>query len=415
MAFDFLASELRRREQSSLRRVRLPLVSNKDGIIEINGRHYIQFASNDYLGLSQHEKVLQSYVEGLAVYGSGSGASSLVTGYSAEHKALEDDLCEVLNKPAAMLFTSGFAANQAICHALFHNGPREKSTSATTTSGGQIIADKYMHASFIQGAIDTGAHMLRFKHNDMHHAANLIAKAGPDSLLATEGIFSMDGDAGNIAELQRIIKKSHANNAVRPWLMVDDAHAIGVLGKNGFGSADCEHIDSSKIDIIMGTFGKALGSSGAFVAGSAELIEYMVNLSKHYVYSTAISPAQARAIRTALALVEQGVERDKLHQNIAYFSEQAKQKGLPILESKSAIQAIVIGDPVNTLNCSEKLADLGLWVPAIRTPTVPKNTDRLRITLSAVHSTKDIDALLDGLCLCVLPLLKNTASKAAEQ
>jgi 8-amino-7-oxononanoate synthase len=420
MSFEFLAKSVALRDAQSLRRVRHPVVSNKDGIIEINGNHYLNFASNDYLGLSQHEQVLQAYVEGLAVYGSGSGASSVVTGYSAEHKALEDDICEVVNKPAAMLFSSGFAANQAICHALFGGIKQSKARFKTSERGkssnginadisqhSHIISDKYMHASFVQGALDSNAHFTRFKHNDMSHAQQLISKAGPNSLVATEGVFSMDGDEGRIAELQEILNTSHSNKAQKPWLLVDDAHAFGVIGENGFGSADCKHNKAQEIDVLMGTFGKALGTSGAFLAGSAELIEYMVNVSKHYIYSTAISAAQARATRASLALVEQGLERTKLHENIAYFTQMAKQKGLVLKTSSSAIQIIIIGDPVTALKCSEQLASLGLWVPAIRTPTVAKNTDRLRITLNALHSKRDIDALIDGLAISVLPFLNN--------
>ncbi|MFT6269207.1 MAG: 8-amino-7-oxononanoate synthase [Alphaproteobacteria bacterium] len=401
MAFEFLAKTVHQREASSLRRVRYPVVSNKDGIIQINGRHYLNFASNDYLGLSQHEQVLQSYVEGLAIYGSGSGASSVVTGYSVEHQALEEDLCEAVNKPASMLFSSGFAANQAICHALFGIKNAEQP---------HVIADKYMHASFIQGALDTSAKLARFKHNDMEHAQKLISQATPNSLVATEGVFSMDGDLGNVEQLQQLLQSVHQSPAQRPWLYVDDAHGFGVIGKSGFGSLDCENVNAKHVDVLMGTFGKAFGTSGAFVAGSTDLIEYMVNMSKHYVYSTAISGAQARATRASLALIEQGEERHKLQQNIAYFTQAAKQKSIPLLASNSAIQAIIIGDPTRALTCSQHLADLGLWVPAIRTPTVPKNTDRLRITLSAIHSTRDIDALIDGLALT---LLSSSSNKVA--
>jgi 8-amino-7-oxononanoate synthase len=398
MGFEFLANTLQAREAASLRRIRQPVISSKHGMIEIQGQHYLNFASNDYLGLSQHEQVLQSYVEGLAVYGSGSGSSSIVTGYSAEHKALEDDICEALNKPAAMLFSSGFAANQAICHALF--GHLKNQTGNNNTSlGPQIICDKYMHASFIQGTLDTNAKLRRFAHNDMEHAQTLLAAATPSSLVATEGVFSMDGDMGDVESLQNIMQVSGKPANDKPWLMVDDAHAFGVIGTNGFGTLDCKNVNPAQVNIVMGTFGKALGTSGAFIAGSEQFIEYMVNISKHYVYSTAFSGAQARATRASLALVEKGEERTKLHENIEYFNCLATSKGLVTLPSTSAIQVIVVGDAKLALHCSEQLAVLGLWVPAIRTPTVPKNTDRLRITLSAIHNKKDIDALVDGLTI----------------
>ena len=400
MAFDFLVNTLKQREAESLRRIRYPVTSNKDGIIEINSKHYLHFASNDYLGLSQHEQVLQSYVEGLAMFGSGSGASSVVTGYSSEHKALEEELCEALNKPAAMLFSSGFAANQAICQALFPHGIIPNG-SASIASAPQIIADKYMHASFIHGALETGANFSRFAHNNMSHAQTLIARCDASSLVATEGVFSMDGDMGNIPHLQKIIQNASPNKETRPWLYIDDAHGFGVLGEHGFGTLDCAEVDGSAVDIVMGTFGKALGTSGAFVAGSQAFIEYMVNMSKHYVYSTAISAAQVRATRASLALVEQGEQREVLFENIDFFIQGAKQKGITLLGANTAIQPVIIGDPKRALKCARQLADLGLWVPAIRTPTVPKNTDRLRITLSAVHTKHDISALLDGLAMVI--------------
>lgn len=398
MGFEFLASTLRARAAASLLRKRQPVISNKHGMIEIQGQHYLNFASNDYLGLSQHEQVLQSYVEGLAVYGSGSGSSSIVTGYSAEHKALEDDICEALNKPAAMLFSSGFAANQAICHALFGD-VKHQANSNDTAPVPHIVCDKFMHASFIQGATETHAKLRRFAHNNMEQAQTLIGAATPSSLIATEGVFSMDGDVGDVKSLQNIILASAKPTKDKPWLMVDDAHAFGVIGENGFGTLDCKDVNPAQVNIVMGTFGKALGTSGAFVAGSELFIEYMVNMSKHYVYSTAISGAQARATRASLALVEKGDEREKLHENIEYFRTLAAKKGLVTLPSYTAIQVIIVGDAQLALSCSEQLAELGLWVPAIRTPTVPKNTDRLRITLSAIHSKKDIEALIDGLAI----------------
>jgi 8-amino-7-oxononanoate synthase len=406
MAFEFLGQALKDRQEQGLLRKRYPIISNKDSVVEISGQHYLNFASNDYLGLSQHPKVLQAYVEGLAVYGSGAGASPVVTGYSAEHQALEEDICAFSQQEAVLLFSSGFAANQALCHALFSNNKGNAAAKTKQSAqAGQIICDKYMHASFIQGALESSAVLSRFKHNDMQHAQQLLSakvdELSPDMLVATEGVFSMDGDKGEIGQLQALIStvSSAAQNKKKPWLMVDDAHAIGVIGKDGFGSLDCDDVKPKQVDVLMGTFGKALGCSGAFVAGSVELIEYMVNMSKHYVYSTAFSGAQARAIRCALALVEAGVEREQLHQNIEYFVQKANQAGLSLLPSLSAIQPLIVGEPMRAMAYSQLLAELGLWVPAIRTPTVPKHSDRLRIIITAAHQAKDIDVLLDGLCI----------------
>lgn len=404
MAFDFIADAVEKRTQQNLLRERYCVVSNRDNVIEINQTHYINFASNDYLGLSQHPQVAQAFVEGLAVYGCGSGASSVITGYSAEHKALEDEICEILNKPSAMLFSSGFAANQAICHALFHtNSPLTTQKHAN----GSILCDKLMHASFIEGALTSGANLHRFRHNDFDHARALLDKsalAQTNILLATEGIFSMDGDSGQVSNLIATVQAHVDNSSVKPWIMIDDAHAIGVVGQSGFGSLDTPEVNSHLVDVVMGTFGKALGTSGAFVAGSYEFIQYMINMSKHYVYSTALSGAQMRATRVSLALVAQGQEREKLHKNIDYFLQKAKIYSLPLLPSSSPIQPLIIGEPKLAITCSKQLADLGLWIPAIRTPTVPPNTDRLRIIINALHTEKDIDALVDSL---VLVLSKN--------
>ena len=405
MAFEFLAMRLQQRKSNGLLRKRVCLSQNRDGIIEINNKHYINFASNDYLGLSQHSQVQQAYAEGLSLYGTGSGSSSVVTGYSSEHKALEDDICTVLNKEAALLFASGFSANQAICHALF---PSETVAAKNISpSTGQIICDKYMHASFIQGALETPAKLSRYKHNDMVHASKLIGKlAGTDSIVATESVFSMDGDLGKLKELSEIISQGKFTEKSKPYLLVDDAHGFGVLGESGFGCLDYtslseQYVDPNKVDIVMGTFGKALGTGGAFVAGSKIFIEYMVNFAKHYVYSTAISAAQARATRASLALVEKGLEREKLYNNITLFKALAGAHALPVLPSNSAIQPLIIGCPERAVRISHKLAELGIWVCAIRTPTVPKNTDRLRITISAMHNEQDIHALVDALALTV--------------
>ncbi len=391
MAFEFIADAVAKRKADHLFRTRHCVNSNKNGVIEIANQHYLNFASNDYLGLSQHEHVLQAFAEGLSLYGAGGSASSVVTGYTQEHQALEDDICAMLNKPAALLFSSGFSANQAICHALF----------GSNNANGRIICDKYMHASFIQGALETQAPLKRYKHNDMQHLRKLLNDLPAHSLLATEGVFSMDGDIGDVHRIHKELHDAQGNHH-QPWVMLDEAHAIGVLGERGFGSLDLpsqdkHYVNSDNVDVVMGTFGKAVGTGGAFVAGPQVFIDYLVNYAKHYVYSTAFSAAQARATRASLALIEAGEQRNTLHQNIALFRHLAKQKKLPILASLSAIQPIIVGAPERAVAMSKRLADLGLWVPAIRTPTVPKHTDRLRITLSAMHSRKDITALVDAL------------------
>ncbi|MFT5283278.1 MAG: 8-amino-7-oxononanoate synthase [Yoonia sp.] len=399
MAFDFLKIELEQRVIDSLLRKRVEVANNSQAIIEVDGKYYINFSSNDYLGLSQHPAVLQSFAEGLSLYGASSSASSVVTGYSREHKLLEEDICEHTPFDNALLFSSGFAANQALCQALFQCANFGSQTSRC------ILADKLMHASFIDSAMQLNSVpqkpvFSRFKHNDLEHLQSKLM-ANTDTLVVTEGIFSMDGDRGDIPGIATTLD----NMASDAWLMVDDAHAIGCIGKNGMGSSvipmqkSTSHVP--KIDVLMGTFGKAIGTQGAFIAGSNELVEYMVNFSKHYVYSTAMPAAQARATKTSLQIMRKGIEREALNQNIDMFKMLAAEAGLPILSVDGPIQAIVIGDPVKALALSHHLKSLGIWVNAIRSPTVPKHSDRLRITISALHQAQDINALVDSLSIAM--------------
>lgn len=381
MAFDFIEAQLRQRQSDGYYRQRTCIDYERDGVIAVDGQHYLNFGSNDYLGLRHDQGLLQAWVEGLAQFGGGSGASPLVTGYSVAHRELEANLAEGLGRDAVLLFNSGFAANQAICQALF-------------AEPGEIFADKFMHASFIDGALSTQARMKRFAHNDTTHLERLLSTADSQHrLIASEGVFSMDGDSPDISALTAQARQSAS------WLMLDDAHGFGVLGDNGLGTAERCNLSQQDCQIVMGTFGKAVGTAGAFVAGSHALIDYLINYARHYIYSTAFPPAQAVATIYALNCITTGHQREKLHYNIEYFRARAVQEGLMLMESQSAIQPIVIGDAKRALDFSQGLKARGLWVPAMRHPTVPKGTDRLRITLSAVHSQQDIDALIDGISL----------------
>lgn len=383
MAFDFIAQALQTREQAGYLRARVQVSQNHDGIVSIEGQHYLNFASNDYLGMSQHPEVLQTWVEGLARFGAGSGASPLVTGYSDAHHALESYLADKLNREAVLLFNSGFAANQAVCQALFQAGQTR----------GTVIADRYIHASFIDGAMSCNASFKRFHHNDNQHLSTLLGQADGDVLVASEGVFSMDGDTPDVPAL---VAQCQQHNG---WLMIDDAHGFGVLGESGLGVTQAYQLDQQQLPVLMATFGKAVGTAGAFVAGSQDLINYLVNFARHYVYSTNMPSAQALATLASLQLIEAGEEREKLHSNIALFRSLAAQHQLPVLASNSAIQPIVVGDPKLALAMSGELKQRGVWVPAMRHPTVPKGTDRLRVTLSAVHSERDIHALVDAILL----------------
>ncbi|MBU2977450.1 8-amino-7-oxononanoate synthase [Alteromonas sp. C1M14] len=380
MAFDFISARVAEKSAAGYLRARTCVEYEKDGIICVDGAHYLNFASNDYLGMRQHEGVLQSWVEGLAQFGAGSGASPLVTGYTQAHAALEGYLESHLNRDAVLLFNSGFAANQAICQALLKDNTR-------------VLADKYMHASFIDGALASQAPFRRFAHNDMSHLATLLEKGEGDCLVATEGVFSMDGDVPPVSELVSLCQTHNA------WLMLDDAHGFGVLGENGLGTAELDGLSQHALPVLMGTFGKAVGTAGAFVAGSQAFINYLINEARHYIYSTAMPAAQAVATLYSLTAIAAGDERQKLFDNIALFRRLIKDSGLTVAASDSAIQPVLTDGPMQAMALSKALRERGIWVPAIRYPTVPKGTDRLRITLSASHNEQDIRALVDALQL----------------
>lgn len=393
-SFEFISAAIAKRKRANLFRERTAVLSNVNLVMQVGDDHYLNFAGNDYLGLSQHQDVLQSYVEGLSLYGAGSGASSLVTGYSVAHQMLEQDICAHTGQEAALLFSSGFAANQAICHVLFSSDLISQRSSSENTHDKLIVADKFMHASFVEAASASNTAFKRFKHNDAVHLQKLLNNAPNDTLIASEGVFSMDGDT---CMLSSCFESLDTSLATRPMIMLDDAHAIGVVGDNGMGSCDTNSPLKPHTDILMGTFGKAVGTSGAFVAASQELIDYLVNFARHYVYSTAIPAAVARATLTSFELLRKSELRSLLHDNIARFKTLCGQNGIELGPSSSAIQPVIIGDPAKAKACAQALKDLGIWVGCIRTPTVPKNTDRLRITLSAMHQPEDINALVDAL------------------
>ncbi|MBQ4828375.1 8-amino-7-oxononanoate synthase [Alteromonas sp. MMG017] len=413
MAFDWLEARLSERAQQGYLRKRVCQQYEKDNIICIDGEHYLNFASNDYLGMRQHEGVLQSWVEGLAQFGGGSGASPLVTGHTQAHLALEAYIADGLNRESALLFNSGFAANQALCMALFSGAHNQDACNQTPSAAagikhsGEIFADRLMHASFLEGAMATKAKLRRFRHNDLAHLSNLLEKVdttnNSDKLVVTEGVFSMDGDSAPLRDMAGIAKQHNA------WLMVDDAHGMGVLGENGLGSIEAQALSQSDVPIVMGTFGKAVGTAGAFIAGSQALIDYLVNYAKHYVYSTAMPPAQAVATLYSLTHIAADSSRtDALNDNVAYFRERFgaqignDQNGdLILANSSSAIQPIIVGSPERALALSDALKARGIWIPAIRYPTVPKGEDRLRITLSATHTQQDIDVLVDAIALAM--------------
>jgi 8-amino-7-oxononanoate synthase len=343
----------------------------KDGI------RYLNFSSNDYLGISQHAEVISAWQQGAEIYGVGSGGSGHVTGYNEAHQQLEQQLAAWLGFPRALLFISGFAANQAVITALAEKNDR-------------IIADKLSHASLLEAAMHSPAQLRRFAHNDVASLQTLLAQqTDGEQLVITEGVFSMDGDAAPLAEI------AHATRHAGGLLMVDDAHGIGVTGEEGRGSCYQQQIQP---DLLVVTFGKAFGVSGAAVLCSESMADYLLQFARHLIYSTAMPPAQAYALSAALGVIRRNESRRaQLHANIARFRKGAGQLPLKLMASQTAIQPLIVGENQVAVNLSATLRERGFWLTAIRPPTVPAGTARLRVTLTASHTAEDIDGLLEAL------------------
>lgn len=345
--------------------------------ITLDGQRYRHFSSNDYLGLSQHPAVMAAWQQGVREAGVGAGASGHVTGYSRHHAQLEQQLASWLGYPRALLFISGFAANQAVIHLLAQKSDR-------------IIADKLAHASLLDAASHSPATLRRFAHNQPASLAKLLAtRAEGGTLVVTEGVFSMDGDSAPLAELAAETRRAGG------WLLVDDAHGIGVTGEQGRGSCWQQQV---KPELLVVTFGKGFGVSGAALLCDDATADYVEQFSRHLIYSTAMPPAQCCALLAALQQIQQGdALRARLQQNIARFRAGAAQLPWQLMASDSAIQPLIVGENHAALALAQRLAQAGCWVSAIRPPTVPPGTARLRITLTAAHHPEDIDALLEAL------------------
>ncbi|KZN39694.1 aminotransferase class I/II-fold pyridoxal phosphate-dependent enzyme [Pseudoalteromonas luteoviolacea] len=370
MAFEFIEHALDARAQDALLRQRTCIEKATARHIQVDGLKYLNFASNDYLGLAD--------LTVSATFCAGSKSSALVTGYHRTHRQLEARLCQLLGYERALLFASGFAANFSVLSALF-NDSKVGQVSA-------VFQDKLNHASLIDGSLNSKAKLIRFNHNDMGHLRARLEKSNAENkLVVSEGIFSMDGDGAPLQALENLCQTHEA------WLMVDDAHSFGVCGSNGLGSIE----SGVKPDILVITFGKAMGCQGAAVLASKRLIDYMLQFNREYTYSTAMSPALVEIASTQLSRLCDGEEaRSRLHTNIELFKRIALDAGIPLQESTSAIQPIVLGSAENTLQAQQALAKNGIWLTAIRPPTVPYNTARLRVTLTAEHEKEDIEYLV---------------------
>ncbi|MES9857431.1 MAG: 8-amino-7-oxononanoate synthase [Sedimenticola sp.] len=375
-----LQPELDRRKRQHLYRSRRVSSSPQGAEMLLDGRSLLNFCSNDYLGLANHPKLVDALKAGAEKYGMGSGAAHLVNGHTVAHHALEEELAEFTHRPRALLFSTGYMANQGVITSLLGR----KDT---------IYEDRYNHASLIDGGLLSRAHLKRFTHCDTAVLEKQMAgQRDGEALVATDGVFSMDGDIAPLRSMSRLCRERGA------WLMVDDAHGLGVLGHHGGGSLEHYNLGVEEVPILMGTLGKGLGSFGAFVAGSEALIETLIQQARSYIFTTATPPAVAEATRAALRLArEESWRREKLAELITLFRRGAEQVGLPLLASETPIQPILAGCSEQAVKWSSALEADGLLVTAIRPPTVPEGSARLRVTLSANHTAEQVERLLGAL------------------
>ena len=370
---------LSERRAASLYRSRRALDSPQGPVIRRGGRELLSFCSNDYLGLAADPRLVTALQDGAARWGVGSGAAHLISGYTAAHQALEEELAEFLGRSRVLLFSTGYMANLGV-------------VSALAGRGDQVLEDRLNHASLLDAGLASGARFARYRHGDAADLERRIDPAAGTRLIATDAIFSMDGDLAPLAALAQLA------GARAAWLMVDDAHGFGVAGPGGRGTVAAAGLAEDAAPILMATFGKALGTFGAFVAGSETLIETLIQQARTYIYTTAPPAAIAEATRIALRIVrDEHWRREKLQTLIARFHAGAEQLGLPVMASDTAIQPLMIGDSAHALQLANRLEHAGLLVVAIRPPTVPAGRARLRITLSALHEERHVDRLLEAL------------------
>jgi len=381
MAFD-LAARLAERRAADLYRQRPLLQSPQGPNVVVDGQPLLAFCSNDYLGLANHPEVIAAWQAGAERWGVGGGASHLVVGHSTPHHQVEEALAELTGRPRALLFSTGYMANLGAITALVGQGDT-------------VLQDRLNHASLLDGGLLSGARFNRYLHNDAVSLANRLGKACGNTLVVTDGVFSMDGD---LADLPALAEVARARGA---WLMVDDAHGLGTLGAHGGGIVEHFGLGIDDVPVLIGTLGKACGTAGAFVAGSDDLIEALVQFARPYIYTTSQPPALACATLKSLELLRRETwRREHLVGLIRQFREGAVQIGLQLMDSPTPIQPILIGDSAQALRLSQMLRERGLLVTAIRPPTVPAGSARLRVTLSAAHSEAQVQLLLNALADC---------------
>ena len=380
--FDDIPALLQARQQQQLYRQRRVVESPQARVIMVNGNELLNLCSNDYLGLANDERVRQAFISGVNTWGAGSGASHLVCGHTRAHHYLEEQLAEFTARPRALMFSSGYAANLGAINAL-------------VSAGDAVFEDKLNHASLLDGGLLSRANFKRFRHKDCNHLNDQLGQISASDgrkLIVTDGVFSMDGDLCDIDALCQIGTEHKA------WLMVDDAHGFGVLGEEGRGVVNPAIHSSDDVQVLVGTLGKAFGTQGAFIAGSEELIETLIQNARTFIYTTALPAAVAVATTESLRIVRtEHWRREKLQALIAQFREGAQVLGLDLLPSTTPIQPVLMDSEANALQVAQQLEDQGILVTAIRPPTVPAGTSRLRITFTANHTEADVSQLLHAL------------------
>jgi 8-amino-7-oxononanoate synthase len=381
MPFD-LASRLAERRAAHLYRHRPLLETPQQPEVIVDGEPLLAFCSNDYLGLANHPEVIRAMQQGAERWGVGGGASHLVMGHSTPHHQLEEALAEFTGRPRALLFSTGYMANLA-------------TVTALVGQGDTVLEDRINHASLLDAGLLSGARFSRYLHNDAASLAKRLEKATGNTLVVTDGVFSMDGD---LADLPALCATAKARNA---WVMVDDAHGFGPLGATGGGIVEHFGLSMDDVPVLVGTLGKAFGTAGAFVAGSEELIETLIQFARPYIYTTSQPPAVACATLKSLELLRgEGWRREHLNQLIARFRQGAADIRLTLMDSPTPIQPILVGSSERALELSAALRGRGILVGAIRPPTVPAGSARLRVTFSASHSETQVERLLDILAEC---------------
>jgi 8-amino-7-oxononanoate synthase len=389
-AFSHLPGKLEAIAQQGLYRSRRIIASPQGINLQIDSRNIVNFCSNDYLGLANHPHVISAFKTAADHYGVGSGSAHLICGHSSAHHALEEELAVFTGRDRALLFSTGYMANVGVISALLGRGDA-------------VFEDRLNHASLLDGGLLAGAKFKRYAHADVDNLNVHLEKATGNKLIVTDGVFSMDGD---FAPLQALSVAAKASDA---WLMVDDAHGLGVIGERGGGLLDYYGLNKRDVPVLMGTLGKGFGTFGAFVAGSETLIETLIQKARTYIYTTALPAAVAEATRASLKIViAENWRRDKLKKLAERFRLGAGQLGLQLINPicaesvnpnhiTSAIQPIIIGDSQRTVDISNALLNAGFLVSAIRPPTVPQGSARLRVTFSALHEEQHVDRLLDAL------------------